>query len=227
MDDIDSQILDLVTKVAEQKVLTKQPNLIKRVDVTKQPDLKKQVLQMHKDGFNTAQMAAAFGYEEAQILFLLDETQDMGTPEQLLQESLKTLWSLVPLAESTYRNNPSFQNSLALTGFIDSTKGVISELYQLKDKEEIYRVIVQKVVEPTIRGMISDMMVEFRFYAKNLDENPLQDKLTEELQKTAMNVGKKFDEAYRRANELLANIIGLNADAKARVLASLSLNKDT
>lgn len=227
MDDIDSQIMDLVTKVAENKVVTKQPKLIKRADVSKMPDLKKQVEKMHKDGYTTAQMAAAFGYEEAQILFLLDETQDMGTPEQILQESLKTLWSLVPLAESTYRNNPSFQNSLALTGFIDSTKGVISELYQLKDKEEIYRVIVQKVVEPTIRGMISDMMVEFRFYSKSLDGNLHQEKLADELQKAAMNIGKKFDEAYRRANELLANIIGLNADAKARVLASLALSKDT
>src|SRR5690606_18642134 len=99
--------------------------------------------------------------------------------------------------DSTYRSAPSFHNSLALTGLIDSTKGVISELYQLKDKEEIYRVIVQKVVEPTIRGMISDMMTEFRHYAKSLDGNPLEGKLAEELQKTAMNIGKKFDEAYR------------------------------
>lgn len=221
-EDLDVKITELVK--ASQKKIVKKAKIVKDVDLTKMPDIKKKVYKMREDGFTTAQIASALGFEENKISLLLEERTELGTPEQILQECLKTLVDLVPLAEAEYRHDPTFHKSLALTGMIDSCKNVIAELYQLKDKEDVYRVIIQKVIQPIIRGMISDMMAEFRFLNKNLEDAP--EKAHDHAQNTAINIGKKFDESYRRATELLASIIGLNQDAKARALASIALSSD-
>jgi DNA-binding CsgD family transcriptional regulator len=109
-DDIDLKIAELVQNASEGKIVQKQAKIVKQADLTKAPDTKKKVLQMKADGFTTEQIALAFGYSEAQIAYVLDEPQDAGTPEQILQDALKTLVSLVPLAESTYRTAPSWSS---------------------------------------------------------------------------------------------------------------------
>jgi hypothetical protein len=133
------------------------------------------------------------------------------------------LHSLVPLADATYRKDPNFRNALAVTGIIDSVTKTITEMHNLKEKEEVYGLIIQKVVQPIIRAMISDMMTEFRFLSNALDKTPTGK--DEHLQGAAMAIGKKFDEAYRRSTELLAGVIGLNSEAKTRVLARLALTQ--
>lgn len=223
-DDIDAKITDLLIKASEKKIIKKESKIVKRADITAMPDIRKTVDTMTKDGFSTSQIAAALGFEEGQIAILLDEKTEPDSPEHMLQTNLMRLHALVPLADSTYRNDPNFRNALAVTGIIDSVTKTIAEIHALKDKEEVYKVIIQKVVQPIIRNMISDMMTEFRHLAKSLEDSP--DKQEESLQAAAISIGKKFDENYRKGTELLASVIGLNAEAKARALASIALSGD-
>lgn len=222
-EDIDARITDLLVKASEKKII-KNSSIVKRVDITTMPDVRNTVDKMTKDGFTTHQIAAALGYEEGQIAILLEETTDPGSPENMLQTNLMRLHALVPLADATYRNDPNFRNASAVTGIIDSVTKTITEIHALKDKEDVYKVIIQKVVQPIIRNMISDMMTEFRFLTTNVANTPA--KQEEHIQSAAMGIGKKFDENYRRATELLAQVIGLNAEAKARSLASIALSGD-
>jgi hypothetical protein len=223
-EDIDAKIADLLVKASEMKVLKKDTSIVKRVDTTTMPEVRRMVDKMTKDGYSTPQIAAALGYEESQIAILLEENTDSGSPENMLQTNLMRLHALVPLADATYRKDPNFRNAIAITGIIDSVTKTISEIHALKDKEDVYKVIIQKVVQPVVRNMISDMMTEFRFLSKKIAEEP--ETQEEALASAAMSIGKKFDENYRKATELLAGVIGLNAEAKARALASIALSGD-
>lgn len=221
--EFEEELARLIQEASETKIITNETKLIKSADLSKIPETKDKVVKMQKEGFTTEQIGVALGFPSDQIGLLLEDKVELGTPEQIMQASLKTLISLIPIADRTYREDPKSNNALAITGLIDSAKGIIQELYHMKDKEETYRVMIQKIVQPILRSMISEMMAEFRDYAKTFEENPMKPKLQDDLQQAAMNIGKKFDEAYRRSNEALAMIIGINPDAKMRVLAALSL----
>jgi len=219
-DDIDTKIANLLTKAQERKILRRDAMLVKRPDVTLMPDLKNQVSKMTSEGFSTAEIAVALGFEESQVAILLEETNTPESPESILQINLMRLHALVPLADATYRRDPHSRNALAVTSIIDSVTKTITEMHNLKDKEEVYALIVQKVLQPAIRNMISDMMTEFRFLTSSLDK--ALDKREESLQDAAIAIGKKFEESYRKSTEMLASVIGLNSEAKARVLARMS-----
>lgn len=170
---------------------------------------------MKKDGYSTEQIAEALGYTPTIIESVLEERMELGSPEEVLQESLKRLLSLVPIAEAQYRNRPTTGHAYALTSFIDSTKGLIEQLYTLRGKEEMYRNILIKVLQPFCREMVKCMLAE----VTNLkgDDPYAPDEV---LKKFSTNLGKKFQEAYRKSSEDLAGTLGVNADAKARVMAS-------
>lgn len=223
---IDTELSSLVDKAAAKKIIKEKPKLIKSIDLTKMPEIKSQVIQMNKDGFSVEQIAAAMGYESDKVAWLLEDNEELGTPEQILQESLRTLVSLIPIADSVYRTTPTFNNSLAITGMIDSTKGVIQEIYNLKDKEETYRTLITKVLQPLIRQMIQDLMHEFKHYSGLLESSSETEKLNASLQQVAVNMGKKIDEAYRKAHDGLAVSLGLSQDAKLRVMAGIALSDE-
>jgi len=220
-EDIDAKIAELLTKAQERNILKRESNIVKRADITTMPDIKKQVSKMTSDGFSTAEIALALGFDESQVAILLEETNTPDSPESILQTNLMRLHALVPLADATYRNDPNFRNALAVTGIIDSVTKTITEMHNLKEKEEVYALIVQKVLQPVIRNMISDMMTEFRYLTNSLDKAP--DKKEESLQEAAMAIGKKFEESYRKSTEMLASVIGLNSEARARVLARIAM----
>lgn len=225
-DDFTLELTKLVQEASDKKIIKREPKIIKSADISRLPETKAKIAKMQKDGFTPEQIAQAMGFPQEQIAQFLDDDVEVGTPEQILQESLKTLLSLVPIADSVYRNMPTFQNSLAVTGLIDSSKSLLQELSHLQNKEETYRLILAKVVQPIIRTMISDMMTELRVVFKSIDSNPSKEHLETDLQTAAVNIGKKFDDAYRRSNESLAVALGLNPDAKARVLAGMALAEE-
>jgi len=174
---------------------------------------------MKRDGYSTEQIAEALGYTPTIIESVLEEQMELGSPEEVLQESLKRILSLVPIAEAQYRNRPTTGNAYALTSFIDSTKGLIEQLYTLRGKEEIYRTILLKVLQPFCREMVKSMLAEVT--SLKGDDPYANDEV---LKKFSTNLGKKFQEAYRKSSEDLAGSLGVNADAKARVMASEGLN---
>jgi len=169
---------------------------------------------MKKDGYTTEQIAEALGYTPTIIESVLEERMELGSPEEILQESLKRVLSLIPIAEAQYRNRPTTGHAYALTSFLDSTKGLIEQLYSLRGKEEMYRSILLKVLQPFCREMVKCMLAE----VTNLkgDDPYASDEV---LKRFSTNLGKKFQEAYRKSSEDLAGALGVNSDAKARVLS--------
>jgi transcriptional regulator with XRE-family HTH domain len=169
---------------------------------------------MKKDGYTTEQIAEALGYTPTIIESVLEEKMELGSPEEILQESLKRVLSLIPIAEAQYRNRPTTGHAYALTSFLDSTKGLIEQLYSLRGKEEMYRSILLKVLQPFCREMVKCMLAE----VTNLkgDDPYASDEV---LKRFSTNLGKKFQEAYRKSSEDLAGALGVNSDAKARVLS--------
>lgn len=224
--DKDKDLVDLITKATEAKVISNQPKLVKPADINSMPELKEKVLKLSEGGFTANQIAAALGFDEEQIKWCLEDKPELGTAEEILQTGLKTLVALIPLADATYRQHPSFHNSMALTGLIDSSRSVLQDLTNLKDREETFAIVLQQVLQPMMRQMIGDLMDQFRFFSKSFDGLQEKSKLELDLQSVALNVGKKYDEAYRRASDVLAELLNVNPDAKMRVQASMALSDD-
>lgn len=175
--------------------------------------LKKQIVDMNKDGWTTEQIATALGYSEQHIAVIMGEQVEVGSPEQVLHEALKTAISLIPVADTVYRIHTSVDNAMALTNFITTAQSLVKDLYSLKEKEKIYQEIIQKVMQPFVRRMIKELMLEVRAASDPLNKEEF-----------STNLGIKFQEAYRKAAEELATAIGISSDEKARALAGIALS---
>lgn len=188
----------------------------KRAKVASEMDafgLKKQIVDMAKDGWTTEQIATALGYSEQHITIIMGEKFELGTPEQVLQEALKTAVALIPVADTVYRIHTSCDNAMALTNFISTAQAIVKDLNSLKDKEAIYQEMIQKVLQPLTRRMIKELMLEVRSASDPLNKEEF-----------ATNLGIKFQEAYRKAAEEMATVIGISSGEKARALAGVALS---
>ncbi len=173
-------------------------------------------LQMVKDGFSTEQIAEALGYSVNVINNFTQMTVDIGSPEDILRESLRTVTSLIPIADAQYREKPSTGYAYTLTAFIESARSLIAQAYTLKTKEDTYKSIIAKVLQPLCRDMIKAMLGEVNLLRSNTGT-----KLNNEDLKTfSTNLGKKFQECYRKSTEDLSLVLGVSSNVKTKILSS-------
>jgi len=172
-------------------------------------------LKMREDGFSISEIASSLGFPQEQIELFLSEKQTLGSPEEILHECLRTVVALIPMAEQQYRSSPVSFNAQSLTSFIDTAKSLISDIYSLKTKEDTYKTIVQKVLEVFCREMVKGLLSE----VAQMKEKDLSDrkKIEEELSRLALNIGKRFQESYRKSREDLGDVLGVGPDARARI----------
>lgn len=171
-------------------------------------------LQMMKDGFNTEQIAEALGYSVKVINSFTQAAVEVGSPEEVLQESLRTILSLIPIAEAQYREKPAATYAYTLTAFIESARSIIAQTYTLKTKEDQFRTILAKVLQPFCREMIKSMLGEVGL----LNSNSSGAISESDLKTFSTNLGKKFQECYRKSTEDLGNVLGVSPDARARII---------
>jgi len=178
------------------------------------------VRQMKEDGFTASEIATTLGFAEEHIKWLIEEKVDVGTPEAILQENLRYVCSLIPIADLVYRSKPTFSNAQALSNFISTSKSIIDHMNGLREKDVLYKTIIEKCLQATVRTMIKEMMTECKalINAESLD-GELRDAA---LQAFSKNMGSKFQEAYRKATEDLAVIIKVSSEEKARTLAGIT-----
>lgn len=170
-------------------------------------------LQMVKDGFTTEQIAESLGYSVKTIDNFTQMSVEVGSPEEVLQESLRTIISLIPIAEAQYRERPAATYAYTLTGFIESARSLIAQAYSLKDKEDVYKSVLAKVLQPFCREMIKSMLGEVGVFKSNHPEIPQED-----LKMFSTNLGKKFQECYRKSTEDLALVLGVSPSVRTRIL---------
>lgn len=175
-------------------------------------EAQQRALQMVKDGFTPEQIAEALGYSVSVINNFTNISVDIGSSEEIIQESLRTIVSLIPIAESQYRERPTTTNAYALTSFIESARSLIDQSYTLKSKEDVYKNIVAKILQPFCREMITSMISEVGVLNSTT-------KTEEDLKMFSTNLGKKFQEAYRKTTEDLSNVLGVSSDARAKILS--------
>jgi len=185
---------------------------IKNVNVSAL-EMQQTALQMLKDGFTTEQVAEALGYSVNVINNFTQLKVEVGSPEEVLQESLRTIISLIPIAEAQYRERPAATYAYTLTAFIESARSIIAQAYTLKTKEETYRSVLARVLQPLCREMIKSMLGEVSILKSgtNIAE--------EDLKTFSTNLGKKFQECYRKSTEDLGLVLGVSPDARARILS--------
>lgn len=176
-------------------------------------------LQMTKDGYTTEQIGTALGYSPDVIANLIQQTVVLGSPEEILQEALKRIVSLIPIAEAQYRTKPAATFAYTLTGFIESARTIIDQIHTLKGKEESYRAIVAKVLQPLCREMIKSMMGEVGSLKILTDAGAINE---EDLKRFSTSLGKKFQECYRQSTESLGNVLGVSPDVRAKTLGEQS-----
>jgi len=161
-------------------------------------------IQMVKDGFTSEQIAEALGYSVDVINNFTQLKVEVGSPEEVLQESLRTITSLIPIAEMQYRERPTATHAYALCAFIESARALIQQADALKDKKALYQSVVAKCLQPLCREMIKSLLGEAGLFKQNGVVN-----LEEDLKLLTTNLGKKFQEGYRKATEDLATILGV------------------
>ena len=193
-----------------------------RRDVSVAIEAQRQALQMQVDGFSIEEIATSLGYAPAQISYLLGVKVDVGSPEQVLQESLKTLVSLIPVADAQYRVSPTLSYAQALTGFISATKDVIQQMYDLQDKEELFKTIIIEVMQPFTRSMIKSFSDEAKGFVQEDLGDPSTQRREEAVNKIARTIGTKFQESYRENVEKMSTLLGVSDDVRARVLVGLA-----
>jgi hypothetical protein len=166
-------------------------------------EMQQTALRMFKDGFTTEQIAESLGYSVKAINNFTQMSVDVGSPEEIIQESLRTILSLIPIAEAQYRERPAATFAYTLCGFIESARALIAQADALKDKEFVYRNILAKVLQPFCREMVQSMLAEVAILSS-------KEKYDNDTLKTfATNLGKKFQEGYRKATEDVANVLGV------------------
>lgn len=176
-------------------------------------EAQQQAIQMLRDGFTTGQIAEALGYSIDVINNFTQMKVEVGSPEEVLQESLRTIVSLIPIAEAQYRQRPAATFAYTLCGFVESARALIAQADALKEKEIVYRSILAKVLQPFCREMIKSMLGEIGLL-KSLGTNIAD----EELKTFSTNLGKKFQECYRKSTEDLGLVLGVSPNARARIL---------
>jgi len=170
-------------------------------------------VRMLKDGFTTGEIAEALGYSVNVINNFTQVAVDVGSPEEVLQEGLRTVLSLIPIAEAQYREKPIATFAYTLCGFLESARALIAQADVLKHKETVYRNILAKVLQPLCREMIKSMLGEVGVLNGNTTIGE------SELKTFSTNLGKKFQECYRKSTEDLASALGVSPDARARILS--------
>jgi len=178
-------------------------------------------IQMIKDGFTTEQIAESLGYSVNVINNFTQMSVEVGSPEEVLQESLRTITSLIPIAEAQYRERPAATYAYTLTAFIESARSLIAQADTLKDKEAVYRSILAKVLQPFCREMIKSMLGEIGVFKNKHTEIPEED-----LKLLSTNLGKKFQECYRKSTEDLSVVLGVSPSAHTRILTGTEEMQD-
>jgi hypothetical protein len=209
-----------------EKQSSREIKAVKR-DVAQAMESQRQALQMQSDGFSIEQIAEALGYSSSQISYLLGAKVELGSPEQVLQESLRTVVSLIPVADAQYRVSPTLSYAQALTGFIAAAKDIVGQIYELQDKEALFKTLIMEVLQPFCRGMIKSFSDEARSLIQE-DMGEISSVRREEtVSKTARTMGTKFQEGYREYVEKLSAILGVSDEMRARVLVGLNKDKPT
>ena len=197
----------------EEKTELQELTSLKNINVTSF-EAQQTAIQMAKDGFNSEQIAEALGYSVKAINNFTQMQVEVGSPEEVLQEGLRTVLSLIPIAEAQYRERPAATYAYTLTGFIESARSLIAQAYTLKSKEDVYRSVLAKVLQPLCREMIKSMLGEVGIL------NSTNSNISESDLKTfSTNLGKKFQECYRKSTEDLGSVLGVSPDARARILS--------
>jgi len=200
----------------EDKEARKELSNIKNLQVSAL-EAQQQALQMVRDGFTSEEIAEALGYDVRTINNFTQVAVEVGSPEEVLQASLKCILSLIPIAEAQYRERPAATFAYTLTGFIESARTIIAQMYDLKGKESVYRNIVSKVLQPFCREMIKSMLSEVSNLHRYVES---AEGITEvDLKGFSTNMGKKFNEGYRKATEDLGNALGVAPDVRSRILS--------
>jgi len=181
-------------------------------------------LKMRKDGFTIEQVAEALGYPANSIATLLEERVELGSPEEILRECLKTVISLVPLAEAQYRAMPTVSNQSSLTSFIRSGQDLIETIYQLREKEETFRVLIQRILQPMCRQMCKHLIEESKGAMEGRYPKIKLEYLEEVVTDLSSNLATQFKEEYRKSIEELSEVLGVSNDAKARIIAGATLS---
>ena len=111
-------------------------------------------LQMANDGYTTEQIGTALGYSADVIANFTQNMVAVGSSEEVMQEGLKRIVSLIPIAEAQYRERPSTSNAYAVTNFMESARSIVEQLCAMKDKETIYQNVFAKILRPFCREMV-------------------------------------------------------------------------
>jgi hypothetical protein len=207
--------------VKEDKEARRELSNIKTLQVSAL-EAQQQALAMAKDGFTSEEIAEALGYSVKAINNFTLIDVEVGSPEEVLQESLRTILSLIPIAEAQYREKPAATFAYTLTGFIESARTIIAQMYDLKGKETVYRNIISKTLQPFCREMIKAMLSEVASINRNVG---VGDGITEaDLKNLSTNLGKKFNESYRKSTEDLGEVLGVDPNARSRIISGTSVD---
>jgi hypothetical protein len=202
--------------VKEDKEARKELSNIKNLQVSAL-EAQQQALAMAKDGFTSEQIAEALGYNVSVINNFTQIAVEVGSPEEVLQESLRCILSLIPIAEAQYREKPAATFAYTLTGFIESARTIIAQMYDLKGKETVYRNIISKTLQPFCREMVKAMLSEVASINTIIGNG---EGITEaDLKNFSTNLGKKFNESYRKSTEDLGEVLGVAPDARSRIIS--------
>jgi hypothetical protein len=176
-------------------------------------EAQQRALAMSKDGYAAEEIAEVLGYSVKAINNFTQVSVEVGSPEEVLQESLRCILSLIPIAEAQYREKPAATYAYTLTGFIESARAVIAQMYDLKSKDTVYRNIISKVLQPFCREMVKAMLSEVATLNTNTN-------ITEvDLKTFSTNLGKKFNESYRKSTEDLGDVLGVAPDLRGRIIS--------
>lgn len=202
---------DTTYSEADDKEIRKELTSLKNMNVSAL-EAQQTAIQMLKDGFTTEQIAESLGYDVKVINNFTQTAVELGSPEEVLQESLRTIVSLIPIAEAQYRERPAATYAYTLCGFIESARTLIAQADALKDKELVYKSVLAKVLQPFCREMIKSMLGEIGILKTKNDTND------ESLKTFSTNLGKKFQECYRKSTEDLALVLKVSASAKTKII---------
>lgn len=180
------------------------------------------------DGWDANKIAIRYGYSEEKVEQWIHSVlvNKYRSRYERLAQVFDDLFASANVAQKSYLNNPTMQNSVAYTSIVNSLRGALVDLNSVQDSEELAQDIVTYVLNPLINKVTTTIIEELGSYKEEL----LIKFSDEDATRITNDVGERcsthFSTAVENVAERLEEILQAKDKNKKRILKGKSFKSD-
>lgn len=146
-----------------------------------------------------AALDSHFKEDQEHILALIEGGESDTANKRLMQDSLRMIVSLIPVAENAYRSRPSQSNAYALNSYLSSSRELIADLEAMDDRGAIAERITNGLLFDYSRDIMQQIIYAFQMLPEEIapslsreeDVQNIRNKVTRNLRGVAQYIEER------------------------------------